>query len=204
MTPEHGETVKLKICLVGDEGVGKTSLIRRFVLSDFSERYVRTVGVVVHKRVVIVPVDGAAHTGMMTVWDILGRDDFAGRYKEAYLAGTAGVLAVCDLTRPQTLDGLAKWLDIVHRVAGDVPGIVLANKADLEEHVHIDEDELLAFCELYRLPFLTTSAKTGENVEVAFGKLGEMAMREALARRILPPLRRMEGFPQLASSPGPQ
>ena len=149
MMPDTPETAKLKVCLVGDEGVGKTSLIRQFVLSEFDERYVRTVGVVVHKRIVLVPVDGTTYTAYVTVWDILGRNDFAGRYGAAYFAGTGGVLAVCDLTRPETLDGLGKWLDLVYSVAGEIPTIVLANKRDLEQHVRVDEDELLAFCELY-------------------------------------------------------
>ncbi len=184
-----GDLAKLKVCLVGDEGVGKTSLIHRFVHSEFSDAYVRTVGVVVHKRVVLVPAEGAVHTGYLTVWDILGREDFAGRYGAAYFAGTAGVLAVCDLTRPETLDGLARWLDRVRAVAGDVPAIVLANKRDLQDHVRIEEDAVLAFCELYSVPYVETSAKTGENVETAFGKLAEMAMLEALARRVRPPMR---------------
>ena len=179
---EPGESAKLKVCIVGDEGVGKTSLIRRFVLSQFDERYVRTVGVVVHKRVVVVPVGEATHTAVLTVWDLIGRDDFAGRYREAYFTNSAGVLAVCDVTRPETLDGLGRWLDLLRGVVGDIPAIVLANKRDLTEHVRIADDDLFAFCELYRLPFLETSAKTGENVELAFGKLAEMGVRDALAR----------------------
>jgi len=184
MMPDTPETAKLKVCLVGDEGVGKTSLIRQFVLSEFDERYVRTVGVVVHKRIVLVPVDGTTYTAYVTVWDILGRNDFAGRYGAAYFAGTAGVLAVCDLTRPDTLDGLGKWLDLVYSVAGEVPTIVLANKKDLERHVRVDEDDLLAFCELYKVPFLEASARTGLNVERGFGRLAEFAMRQAVARRV--------------------
>jgi len=194
---EPGQSAKMKVCLVGDEGVGKTSLIRRFVLSQFDDRYVRTIGVVVHKRLVVVPAAGATHSAVLTVWDVLGRNDFVGRYREAYFTNTAGILAVCDLTRPETLDGLARWIDLVHGVAGDVPAIVLANKRDLTAHTRIDEDALLAFCELYDIPFLETSAKTGENVETAFGRLAEMGMRDALARRVRPPVQ----LEQLAATP---
>jgi len=182
------DRAKLKVCLVGNEGVGKTSLIRRFVLSAFDERYLRTAGVVVHKRVVFVPADGAMHEAVLTVWDVIGRDEFAGRYREAYFTNSSGVLAVCDLTRPETLDALARWLDIVRDVAGDIPAVVLANKRDMADHVQIEEDDLYAFCELYRVPFLETSAKTGENVELAFAKLAEMGIRDALARRMHAPV----------------
>ncbi len=178
-----GEAAKLKVCLVGDEGVGKTSLIRRFVLSEFDERYVRTLGAVVSKRIVVVPVDGTPHPAALLVWDILGRHDFADRYRDPFFAGASGLLAVADLTRLETLDGLGRWLDLASSVAGDVPAIVLANKADLREHVRIDEDAILAFCELYGAPWLETSARTGENVERAFGTLAEIAVRASLARR---------------------
>lgn len=177
------EQVKLKVCLVGDEGVGKTSLIRRFVLSEFDDRYVRTVGVIVHKRIVYVSIDGTTYEANLTVWDIIGRHDFSGRYQAPYLQNAAAVLAVCDLTRPETLVGLSKWLDRVREVAGEVPAVILANKRDLREYIRIADDDLLGVCELYRIPYLETSAKTGENVGIAFAKLGEMAIRNAIARR---------------------
>lgn len=183
---ESGDVAKLKVCLIGNEGVGKTSLIRRFVMSEFTERYVLTVGANVHKRVVLVPSEESMHSAVLTVWDILGREEFAARYADAYLRGAGGILAVCDLSRPDTLDALAKWLELVHKNVGEVPGIVLANKRDLQEHIRISEDDLLAFCEAYRLPCLETSAKTGENVERAFGKVAEMGLRDALLRRPAP------------------
>lgn len=180
--PDRTETAKLKICLVGDEGVGKSALIRRFVLSEFSEKYARTVGVVVHKRIVFVPVEGTVHTASIAVWDVIGKEEFVSRYRDAFFSGASGVLAVCDLTRPETLDSLVRWLERVRAVAGDVPAVVLANKRDLREHVRVDEDDLLAVCELYGVPYLETSAKTGENVETAFGALAAMAIRKALGR----------------------
>ncbi len=185
--PIPKEQVKLKVCLVGDEGVGKTSLIRRFVLSEFNEHYVRTVGVVVHKRIVYLSLHGTTYEANLTVWDIIGRHDFSGRYQEPYLQNAAAVLAVCDLTRPETLVGLSKWLDRVREVAGEVPAVILANKRDLSAYIRIADDDLLGVCEVYRIPYLETSAKTGENVGIAFAKLGEMAIRNAIARR--PPAR---------------
>lgn len=182
--PEPGEPVKLKVCLIGDEGVGKTSLIRRFVLSEFEDRYIRTVGANVNKRIVVVgPVDGHTYAATLLVWDLLGNVDFVRRYGDAYLANAAGILAVCDLTRPDTVDRLVYWLDEVRARAGSVPVIVLANKRDLKELVRVNADDLLALCELYNLPYLETSALTGEGVERAFGALAEMALRAPLADR---------------------
>ncbi len=169
----------MKICMVGEEGVGKTSLIRRFVSSQFDEKYLRTVGTMVSKKVVqLGPVDGSMFTLHMLVWDIMGRRDFMSLYKEAYFSRARGILAVCDVTRPETLDVLGDWIEGIHTTVGDkAPVIVLANKKDMTKHARLDEDAILAFCEIHSAPYLLTSARTGENVETAFTKLAEMAVR---------------------------
>ena len=179
MTPEMPtKQVKMKICLIGEEGVGKTSLIRRFVLSQFDEKYLRTVGTMVSKKVVSLgPVDGTMFTLHMLVWDIMGRRDFMSLYKEAYFSRARGILAVLDMTRPETLDALTDWMEGINSSVGEVPTIVLANKKDMQEHVRVEEDDILALCELHAAPYLLTSARTGENVETAFDKMAEMAVR---------------------------
>jgi len=172
----------MKICLIGEEGVGKTSLIRRFVFSQFDEKYLRTVGTMVSKKVVnLGPVDGTMFTLHMLVWDIMGRRDFMSLYKEAYFSRARGILAVCDMTRPETLDALTEWMEGINSSVGQVPMIVLANKKDMAEHVRIEEDDILALCELHAAPYLLTSARTGENVETAFSKIAEMAVRSRFA-----------------------
>ena len=178
-TPQYKtKIVKMKICLVGEEGVGKTSLVRRFVSSQFDEKYLRTVGTMVSKKVVqLGPIDETLFTLHMLVWDIMGRRDFMTLYKEAYFSRARGILAVCDLTRPETLDALNEWIDGIHSSVGKAPVIVLANKKDMTQHVRLDDDEILAMCELQGAPYLLTSAKTGENVELAFSKLAEMTVR---------------------------
>ena len=176
------KNVKMKICLVGEEGVGKTSLIRRFVLSQFDEKYLRTVGTMVSKKVVdLGPIDATLFKLHMLVWDIMGRRDFMSLYKEAYFSRSRGILAVCDMTRPETLDALNDWMDGINSSIGQVPMIVLANKRDMTEHVRIEEDDILAMCEVQNAPYLLTSARTGENVEIAFQKIAEMAVRSRFA-----------------------
>jgi len=169
---------------VGDEGVGKTSLVRRFVLSEFSERYVRTVGVVIHKRIVYLgPIGGRTYEATLTIWDLIGREEFASQYGNAYLANVAGVLAVCDVTRRETLEGLDSWLQRV-RASARVPAIVLANKIDATDRIRVSHGELADLCKRHGVSFLETSARTGQNVGVAFSRLGEAALRNALAARL--------------------
>ncbi len=155
--------------------------MRRFVLSEFDERYLRTVGVVVYKRVVFLgPIAGTTYAANLTVWDVLGGLGFQGRYGDAYLASASGVLAVCDLTRPDSLDDLGLYLERTAAVGG-VPAIVLANKIDLGPHIRITGSELSRFCARYGATFLETSAKTGQNVGAAFSKLAETALKVILA-----------------------
>ncbi len=164
---------KVKVCLVGDEAVGKTSLIRRFVLDQFVDRYVITVGAkVVSKEFRFSPPGGGEEISVsMLIWDIMGQRGVEELLKEAYFYNAKGVLAVCDLTRPETLKNLKDWLSSVRSVTGPVPCIVLANKVDLKEKVAISDANLKDVCEGMNTPYLKTSARTGENVEVAFNWL---------------------------------
>ena len=134
-----------------------------------------------YKRVVFLgPIAGTTYAANLTVWDVLGGLGFQGRYGDAYLASASGVLAVCDLTRPDTLDDLGLYLEHA-AAAGGVPAIVLANKIDLGAQVRITGGELSRFCARYGASFLETSARTGQNVGVAFAKLAEAALKVVLA-----------------------
>src|SRR6058998_257115 len=100
--------MKIKVCLVGEAAVGKTSLIRRFVLDDFDDKYIQTLGTKVSKKELSLP--GPAGDGKlkvdMTIWDIMGQKGFRELLKEAYFYGAKGIFAVCDVTRRVTLDDL--------------------------------------------------------------------------------------------------
>ena len=88
-----------KVCLLGGFGVGKTSLVRRYVQSIFSDTYLTTVGVKIEKKMVNV---GAAEVALI-LWDIAGEDDITG-IRTSYLRGAAGYFLVVDVTRGETLE----------------------------------------------------------------------------------------------------
>ena len=168
--------MKRKVCLVGDEGVGKTSLVRRFAHGAFDEEYMRTVGTMVSKRDVNVPETG--HIVTLLIWDISGRRDFVDLFKKAYFKHVRGIVAVFDLTRPETFESLHEWLGETEASAPQVPTVVLANKADLTGERRIEDSQIKGFCSPRSLSWMKTSARTGENVEAAFRHLaGEMARR---------------------------
>jgi len=168
--------MKRKVCLIGDEGIGKTSLVRCFAHRVYDEAYIRTVGTMVSKREVSVP--EAGHIVTLLIWDISGQRDFVHLFKEAYFKHVRGIVAVFDLTRSETFESLHEWLGETDASAPQVPTILLANKADLTGERRIADSQVKGFCSPRSLPWMKTSARTGENVEAAFRHLaGEMARR---------------------------
>ena len=178
-TLTEAKHVKAKVCLVGDIGVGKTSLIKRYVLDTFDDRYIATIGTKVTKKTVPVMWRGAAATLDLVVWDIMGEKGFRQLLKESYFEGTHGILAVCDLTRRDTLTDLYQWIDIAHANAGAARFVFLGNKADLRAKVLVQEPELAAIAEEQGAPWFLASAKTGMNVEQAFAGLAEQVVATA-------------------------
>ncbi len=173
--------MKVKICLVGEGAVGKTCLIRRFIHDQFDDRYISTLGAKVSKKELHVDAADASVDVDMTIWDIMGEKGFRELLKEAYFHGAQGVLAVCDITRPETLTDLDEWVEAVVKVTGRIPVEFLATKADLKDQQAVSQADLEAAAKAHDAPFLFTSAKTGENVEQAFEQLAKLISARAHA-----------------------
>ena len=154
-----------KICMLGSFSVGKTSLVRRFVESIFSDAYQTSIGVKIDKKVVRAGNEDVT----LVLWDIHGEDVYQ-KIRMSYLRGMSGYLLVVDGTRRQTLDDAMALNERVIQEAGKVPAVLVLNKSDLTEKWEIDsarESELTAA----GWNILRTSAKTGASVEEVFSKL---------------------------------
>ncbi len=173
------QRMKVKICLVGEGAVGKTCLIRRFVHDQFDDRYISTLGAKVSKKEMHVDGGGAGFDIDMTIWDIMGEKGFRELLKEAYFHGAQGVLAVCDITRRESLDDLKDWIAAVAKVTGNIPVQFLANKIDLADQRQVSDQDVQAVAERHSAPYLFTSAKTGENVEAGFAGLARLIASKA-------------------------
>jgi hypothetical protein len=156
-----------KVCLLGGFGVGKTSLVKRYVQSIFSDAYLTTVGVKIEKKMVSV---GAAEVALI-LWDVAGEDDVTG-IRTSYLRGSAGYLLVVDVTRKETLEVAKSIQAKVTAEIGSVPFLFLLNKTDLKEEWDIPEQALEDLTDAGNV-VLRTSAKTGEGVEEAFQMLAQ-------------------------------
>jgi small GTP-binding protein len=157
--------IQKKICMLGATGVGKTSLVSRFVLSLFSDTYLTTIGVKVDKKTV--SADGTDVTLML--WDIYGQDEFQ-TVRTSYLRGASGYLLVADGTRQLTLDTARELQHTAEGVIGKVPFVLVLNKSDLADDWRVDDRALWKMAE-DGWSVIKTSAKTGAGVDDAFMKL---------------------------------
>jgi len=157
--------IQKKVALLGAPGVGKTSLVRRFVESLFDESYLTTIGVKIDKK--LVSVGGQDVTLML--WDVAGAEE---RFMvpSSYVRGAAGYLLVADGTRRETLATAFDIVDQVRRDVGPLPYVLVLNKADLPDQWSV-EDTDLGVGAPGQIDALRTSAKTGEGVGDAFVKL---------------------------------
>ncbi len=154
--------IQKKICLLGGFGVGKTSLVSRYVHSIFSDKYLTTVGVKIDKK--SVQVDGTDVELM--IWDIYGQDDYQ-KVRMSYLRGAAGYLLIADGTRRSTLDTALALHDAAQATVPNASFTLVVNKADLASQWEIADDLLDALVTRgWRV--IKTSAKTGADVDDAF------------------------------------
>ncbi len=156
-----------KICMLGAFAVGKTSLVAQCVRSIFSEQYHTTVGVKVDQKQLAV---GATDVTLL-LWDLAGEDEFH-QIRPSYLRGAAGYLLVVDGTRKATLETALSIQQRVVDTLGDVPFIVLFNKADIADEWELDEQSVTELTDK-SWGVIKTSAKTGLGVDEAFSRLAE-------------------------------
>ena len=181
--------LRFKVCVVGDRGVGKTSLLSRYVFNSFDPSYRGTLGATLHYLNVQETVGGRHLVEAETAYfDLMGETAVRDRFKDIFFWGTQGFLAVADVTRPDTVRSLVDWIHVTRGVAGDVPFRILMNKVDLAERHAISPAETGALLDAFpEASYHLTSAKTGGGVEHAFAALTDAmvdaALRHAKVRR---------------------
>src|SRR6266545_1524401 len=157
--------VTFKVCLAGDPGVGKTSLVRRFLSNTFDGEYIHTLGTKVSSK--HIEIDDPDQPGVLmtvgaTVWDIMGDPGFRELLKEAFFNNLGALILVADGTRFET--------------------VVLINKSDVAALARV-EAAAADVCEPIGCHWLVTSAKTGENVEEAFRLVSQLYVTRVRAMK---------------------
>jgi len=177
--------IALKVCLAGDPGVGKTSLVRRFVSNTFDGQYIHTLGTKESSKFIAIndpDQPGVPMTVGVTVWDIMGDPGFRELLKEAFFSNLGALVLVADGTRLETVYLLTEWYNAVRSVCGEVPTVVLVNKSDTAALPRV-EAAAAYVCEPIGCRWLVTSAKTGANVEEAFRLVSQLYVTRARATK---------------------
>jgi len=164
--------IVLKVLTAGEGGVGKTTLLHRYVEGKFSSETKMTIGVEFFLKEL--NIDG--QKVMLQLWDFGGQERF--RFLlESYVIGARGALLMFDLTRAMTLENIEQWVKICRKEDPNLPILFLGSKSDLTDDICVKEDYIEEFKNHFNLyDFLKISSKTGENVELSF---------ENLSRKIL-------------------
>ncbi|MBY9005798.1 MAG: GTP-binding protein [Candidatus Lokiarchaeota archaeon] len=158
---------KLKISLFGPAGVGKTSLLLRYIKDYFTQDLKKTIG----SNFLIKDLKVDDKEVRLLIWDIGGQDTFS-KLRTIYFKGSNAALGVYDVTDPQTLLKIPGWISSIKKsVKKSIPMILIGNKKDLKRQ--IDEKEAKDLAKRLNCEYLETSAKTGDNVEDVFKKIAK-------------------------------
>ena len=165
MEPER--LMRYKMILYGNEGVGKTSIVDRYVNDKFNENYLATIGYNVYEKRIL---SNDVVISLM-VYDIGGQEKFDNLRKQ-YSKGANTAFIVYDVTDLNSFNSIIKWKTDLTAYTGNIPFIIIGNKIDLEEARKISRADALKLCTLLGgLAYYETSAKNGKGVEDAFNQL---------------------------------
>jgi Ras-related protein Rab-7A len=180
----HRKKVLLKVIILGDSGVGKTSLMNQYVHKRFSKQYKATIGADFLTKEVMI--DEKLVT--LQIWDTAGQERFQS-LGVAFYRGADSCVLVHDITDSKSFESLEAWMDefLAHaapRNAESFPFVVLGNKADLDSKRQVSASKAKAWCASKGdIPFFETSAKEAVNVEVAFKTIAQNALAQEAANK---------------------
>ncbi|KAF8823801.1 GTP binding protein [Lentinula edodes] len=158
---------RTKIVLLGDQSVGKTSLITRFMYDTFDNTYQATIGIDFLSKTMYLE----DRTVRLQLWDTAGQERFRSLIP-SYIRDSSVAIVVFDITNRQSFLSTTKWIDDVRSERGnDVIIVLVGNKADLSDKRQVTLEEATATATSMNIMFMETSAKAGHNVKSLFKKI---------------------------------
>ena len=173
-----------KTVLIGDAAVGKTSIRRKYLGEVYKTSHIATIGVDFAQKYV----HHQGKTHRLIIWDLSGQASFE-TIRKHYYQGCSSIVLVYSISDRNSFDNASKWLVEAFKYLGELPPfIIIGNKIDLRvthpEESYVSTQEGLKFTEYFKEKlklaafFIETSAKTGENIQDAFGKLLDIVIAE--------------------------
>ncbi|MHA1273893.1 MAG: Rab family GTPase [Promethearchaeota archaeon] len=166
--PKVRKNIMYKVITAGEGGVGKTTLLHKFVEGKFKIDTKMTIGVGFFLKDITLE-NGKTYS--LQLWDFGGQELFR-PFLDSYALGANGAILMFDLTRMDTLKRIDEWVDIIRKKNPGVPIIFVGGKLDLKDKISVDDEYALEFKEKYNFfDYVKVSSKTGENVEYVFTAL---------------------------------
>jgi len=158
-----------KVCIVGDFGVGKSTLLHQFLEKRFLSNVESTIGANFFVKNVKIP--EINYYISLQIWDLAGQDQFKW-VRRAFYKGARGIIYVFDLTRKETFDHIKNWKEEVENICESIPNVLVGNKCDLIDNSIISSETTNSLKqEIGACIYKETSAKTGDGVDDVFTKL---------------------------------
>jgi len=170
--------IKFKVVVAGAKNVGKTSLLRRFATGKFEVSTLSTIGVDFETKKIIIDDTEI----LFNIWDFAGEKKFRLLFP-SYISGASGALMLYDVSNKDSLNDLYDWINLISNVPNPPKTrILIEAKNDLKRK--IKEEEAQEIFEKYNFQgeIISTSARTGENVEKAFQMLGREILKNSLQK----------------------
>ena len=163
------DDISLKILILGDSSVGKTTLLLKYVDGYFPTVYVATIGVEYKiKRININGIDIS-----LQIWDTAGQERFRGITKN-FMKGADGIIYVYDITKKSSFESLKNWIFQSEEATEGFKKIIIGNKIDLENERQITKESLNKFCQSRNIKGMEVSAKNDVNVSECFETLAKL------------------------------
>ncbi|MHA2499761.1 MAG: GTP-binding protein [Candidatus Hodarchaeales archaeon] len=167
----------LKLVLLGDDQVGKTTLVKAFMGGEITGTYKATIGIDIGRKTISL----SGEEVLFQLWDLSGQESFK-KIRRNFYSGTSGAVAVYDISRLRTYESILNWIEELTEIAGRVPVVLVGNKVDLRETgegtiTHEDGQnmaERVSQFTLLETPFTEASAIRRENSDEPFFRLGNL------------------------------
>ena len=164
--------IYLKILLIGDTSVGKTSILCKYIDDEFSDAYLSTIGIEFKIKSLIIN----GKKVLLRIWDTSGQERYRSITQNFY-RNANGILFIFDITKKETFDNIKIWLtDSENCEDNKVAKMLIGNKIDLENKRKIDNETIKKFAEKKEMKYFEASAKEGINIDNIFRELAELIL----------------------------
>jgi len=174
----------IKIVLIGDSGVGKSSVLLRYADDVFSDSYTSTIGVDFKIRTTQYNRNGMEKTIKQQIWDTAGQERFR-TITSSYYRGAHAVVVFFDLTDIKTFNNLNQWIGEVKRYANNCIIVIAGTKSDIRDRRVIDRNTINQYCETNQYKYVETSAKNNHGIDELFDEINNLVIPQINNRKLV-------------------